>query len=254
MKNTLKNISIFVVGAGLGVAGSYKFFETKFGNIADEEIESMKMAIKNNRMKAEVGVGECSDGKLGAGPGMKCPEKVEDGSIAEELANMTEEELAEYKAEFDKTMTAGNSKTYENITRNYKEGKRVVPNINVPRQKTNYAGMSNPEPVYNEIDENDITDNTKLEPHQIPDEPTVISVDEFVTNVEEYDQITLTYYAKDHVVVDENFEPMNEYVDAIGPDALNHFGESGCEDNLLYVRNDKLEICYEVIKLEESYV
>lgn len=78
-----------------------------------------------------------------------------------------------------------------------------------------------------------------------PDEPRVISPDEFGEE-EDYTQISLTLYA-DGVLVDDNNDEMgeNEINRTIGPYALDHLGDY--EDDCVHVCNDRLEAYYEVL-------
>lgn len=68
-----------------------------------------------------------------------------------------------------------------------------------------------------------------------------------------YEQQTVQYYEEDGTLADisENIIPDLENV--IGPDALDHFGEYG-EEDIVRVRNKKLGIDYEVIRIHGSYV
>lgn len=78
-----------------------------------------------------------------------------------------------------------------------------------------------------------------------PDEPRVISPDEFGEE-EDYTQISLTLYA-DGVLVDDNNDEMgeNEINRTIGPYALDHLGDY--EDDCVHVCNGRLEAYYEVL-------
>ena len=78
-----------------------------------------------------------------------------------------------------------------------------------------------------------------------PDEPRVISPDEFGED-EDYTQISLTLYA-DGVLVDDNNDEMgeNEINRTIGPYALDHLGDY--EDDCVHICNDRLEAYYEVL-------
>lgn len=73
--------------------------------------------------------------------------------------------------------------------------------------------------------------------------PYVISPDEF--GEQDYNIISLNYYA-DGVLADD-FDVIIDDVEAtVGEDSLNHFGEY--EDDSVFVRNDELEIDYEILK------
>ena len=83
------------------------------------------------------------------------------------------------------------------------------------------------------------------------DEPYIITPEEF-GEIEEYDKITLTFYA-DKIVADENNEMMDdtEIQQSIGFESLGHFGEY--EDDSVFVRNDRLKTDYEILLDEENY-
>lgn len=82
--------------------------------------------------------------------------------------------------------------------------------------------------------------------------PHVISPDEF-GDQDEYDEISLTYYA-DGTVTDDNDRAMSkdEIEETIGKDSLTHFGEY--EDDSVFVRNDRLKADYEILMDQRSYV
>ncbi len=75
------------------------------------------------------------------------------------------------------------------------------------------------------------------------DTPYVITPEEF-GELDEYDQISLTYYS-DQVLTDENNELVEDVDRVVGFESLNHFGEY--EDDSVYVRNDRLKCDYEIL-------
>ena len=82
-------------------------------------------------------------------------------------------------------------------------------------------------------------------------EPHIISPEEF-GDQDEYDEISLTYYA-DGTVTDDNDRAMSEdeVEETIGKESLTHFGEY--EDDSVFVRNDRLKADYEVLMDQRSY-
>lgn len=74
-------------------------------------------------------------------------------------------------------------------------------------------------------------------------EPYVISPEEF-GEFEEYDKVSLTYYA-DHVLADDNDDAIEDVDDVVGTESLSHFGEY--EDDSVFVRNDRLKCDYEIL-------
>lgn len=84
----------------------------------------------------------------------------------------------------------------------------------------------------------------RIFPDEERTEPYIISPDQFVNENRYYDKITLYYYEDTgQLLTDE--EDLTEIDVSIGADSLEHFGEY--EKDVVYVRNDRLSIDYEVI-------
>lgn len=81
------------------------------------------------------------------------------------------------------------------------------------------------------------------------EKPYVISPEEF-GEFEEYEKISLTYYA-DKVLADENDEEVDDVDEIVGEESLNHFGEY--EDDSVFVRNDRLKCDYEILLDKRNY-
>lgn len=80
-----------------------------------------------------------------------------------------------------------------------------------------------------------------------PTQPYVIHADEFHSDEMGYSQITLTYYAGDNILVDENDVPIYNYEQVIGELKFGHGSE---DENVFHVRNDKRRAEYEIIQHE----
>lgn len=74
--------------------------------------------------------------------------------------------------------------------------------------------------------------------------PYVISPDEFGEK-DGYENVTLTYYA-DGVLTDYFDNVISNVDEVVGFDSLDHFGEY--EDDVVFVRNDKMETDYEILR------
>ena len=88
--------------------------------------------------------------------------------------------------------------------------------------------------------------------HPIDDEeedPYVISPQEF-GDLDDYDKISLTYYADGYLVDGETV--IDNVDEVVGPDALDSFGEY--EDDSVYVRNDRLKTDYEILLNETNFI
>ena len=74
--------------------------------------------------------------------------------------------------------------------------------------------------------------------------PYVISPDEFGEK-DGYENVTLTYYA-DGVLTDYFDNVISNVDEVVGFDSLDHFGEY--EDDVVFVRNEKMETDYEILR------
>lgn len=83
--------------------------------------------------------------------------------------------------------------------------------------------------------------------------PFIISVEEFMEERHDLEKVTLTYYEGDDVLCDDRDVAILDYEKSIGNDALSKFGELSKEPNVVYVRNEQLEIDYEIVKDRRSF-
>lgn len=112
-------------------------------------------------------------------------------------------------------------------------------------------------PVQNVFQNNDIVEHVwdwhEERRGRSPDIPYVIHVDER----EEYDyqSQTLTYYEGDDVLCNERDEVVDpdERDNVVGEGNLYRFGHGSEDPAIVYIRNDKLELIYEVIRSPNRY-
>lgn len=89
-------------------------------------------------------------------------------------------------------------------------------------------------------------------------EPYMISIDDFDAGYpERYNIESLTYYAVDDILANDEDEMINDVESLIGADALDHFGAEAAElsgdSETMYIRNEKLHCDYEVTRIHQSY-
>lgn len=94
----------------------------------------------------------------------------------------------------------------------------------------------------------DIGNDEDTEPVE-QDAPYVIPPEQFGDN-DDYDQISLTYYA-DSVLADDNDEIIEDVEETVGFESLNHFGEY--EDDSVFVRNDARKCDFEILLDQRTY-
>jgi hypothetical protein len=75
--------------------------------------------------------------------------------------------------------------------------------------------------------------------------PHVIHRDEFYQNERDYTQTTLTYYAGDDIMADEDDSPIFDYAKLTGPLS---FGKGSGDPNAVLIRNNERRAEYEVLK------
>ena len=83
--------------------------------------------------------------------------------------------------------------------------------------------------------------------------PYVIMHDEFFQGELGYETISYTYYEGDGALVDEKDRPVEEADKMIGEDNLTRFGHASKDKNIVYVRNDLLELDFEIVRSDGSY-
>lgn len=84
--------------------------------------------------------------------------------------------------------------------------------------------------------------------------PFVISREEFAygENTDEYDKLTLSYFPRDRVLLDDDDEVMENIVQLVGWKNLNQFGGESGDPDVVFVRNEKLMTDFEIVKNDEA--
>lgn len=215
----------FLVGAGVGGGFAYIFtkrrLETKYSQLADAEIAEMRehYQAKARAMESEAAKRPVEDIVKERGYSSPAAEPVSPPMAVQPPAPLVEEEKQ--------------SETPEPEVRNiFKE--RDAQEAEVP-------------PVEHEWNYHE-----ELR-RRSPDEPYVIHYDE--RDEMDYQVVTLTYYDGDDVMCDERDTVIDEEERnrLVGESNLNRFGHGSNDPSVVYVRNDKLELVYEVVKSPNNY-
>jgi hypothetical protein len=229
-----------VVGAGLGGALGYIFaqrkLESKYNQIAAEEIAEMREHYNRKAVALE---SEAGKGDLEA--------------IVRERGYSSEEE-----------------DEFEDIEKSVAPPMAVTPPSQVVDRAQEVADEAEaevttqdptpaPEPVTrNVFRDNEPPEDTwdwhKERARRSPLKPYVIHRDEREEN-EAYDIVTFTYYDADDVVCNERDEviPEEDRERIIGEANLEKFGHGSGDASIVYVRNDQLEMDVEVVRSPNSY-
>ena len=90
--------------------------------------------------------------------------------------------------------------------------------------------------------------------YRTKDKPYIITHDEYFEAEKDYETVSLTYFDVDDTLVNERDEPIREVEEMVGEDHLFFFGRASKDKNIVYVRNDRLETDFEIVKANASYV
>jgi hypothetical protein len=85
-----------------------------------------------------------------------------------------------------------------------------------------------------------------------PEEPYVIDVDSYSNEKDDFAKESLFFYEDDDTLSDDNEDIVDDIRAVVGDQALTLLGEDG-SDEVVYVRNEKLRVDYEIILLHKSY-
>lgn len=85
------------------------------------------------------------------------------------------------------------------------------------------------------------------------DAPYILHRDEFMQGALGYEQTTLTYFEGDDVLVDERDQVVDDTEGTVGNDNLLKFGHGSKDNNVVYIRNDRLELDIEVLRSRGKY-
>jgi len=85
-----------------------------------------------------------------------------------------------------------------------------------------------------------------------PRKPFVLSKAEF-DEEEDRSQITLTYWESDNVLVDESDDMVEDADGLVGTVNLSRFGHGSGDKNVVYVRNPRLSVDFEILRSNGDY-
>lgn len=80
------------------------------------------------------------------------------------------------------------------------------------------------------------------------EKPYVITDDEHFAGELNYEQTTITYFEGDDVLADERDQVIDDREGTVGEENLYRFGHGSRDNNIVYVRNERLEVDFEVIR------
>lgn len=217
MKKTLINAFLVAMGAAIGSFVTWKVVETKYARISQEEIDSVKEEY-------------------------------------ERLMKMTRQEVEAYRRITNATQNESNdSSTDEQEDDEYYPDDDEREFTKQEQEAIEYYKLTS---KYRSSEAKDDTSDEKTkegdngggEEARYINGPCVISPDEF-GSAKGYNMQSLDYFA-DGVLAD-SWGVELDLDETIGEDAIEHFGEY--DDDVVYVRNDRTELEYEVTRDPRTY-
>lgn len=130
----------------------------------------------------------------------------------------------------------------------------------------NDAGYAGDEPefqsendrVLTEVSKNIFTDAVDEDwdfdeemPKRGPEHPYILEHDEFYNS--EFQTTSITWYEGDGVLSDERDEHIPDIDGTVGEDNLKKFGHGSRDPNILYVRNERLDVDFEIVLNKGKY-
>lgn len=91
------------------------------------------------------------------------------------------------------------------------------------------------------------------EPVRVDGRPYVISTAEFYEDKETYQKLSVVYYSGDRILADEHDQPIPDITGMIGHNIRQRFGRKSDDPLIVHIRNDHLEIDFEVRHDERTY-
>lgn len=83
--------------------------------------------------------------------------------------------------------------------------------------------------------------------------PFIIPTDVFMSGNLGYEQSSPTFYVGDSILADERDEPIDNVDDVVGDINMTRFGDKSGDANVVYIRNHRLGIDFEVTRNEGRY-
>ena len=85
------------------------------------------------------------------------------------------------------------------------------------------------------------------------DAPFLISVNEYFDEMREYQKLSITYFAGDNIVCYEDDSVMLDPEQSFGLINLSRFGVKSDSEHIVYVRNPRISVDYEIVRDDGQY-
>lgn len=216
---------------------AYRKAEMKYSQWADDEIAEMRehYQAKGRALEAEAGKGDLdtlvknkgyasSEPTMSASPPMAVQPPSRVAESEDEQAAPDDSAMAEDEVEGPNGVKTRGEKAVRNIFQEHKETATPAWDAHAERRRRN------------------------------PDTPYVIHHDE-KDAMDGYSDVSFTYYAADDVLCNERDEVVDpaERDNMVGDANLDRFGHGSGSPEIVFVRNDNLEMVFEIVRSPNSF-
>lgn len=224
--NPLVLVAVLTAGIAIGGFAAYKITKKRLTDEFDEELSEQIAAAKHFHSRL------AKEGEF------ESPESAVKALVPEEVVEAVQAYQGREKAvAYDKPDTIVDPRPPVEVV---VEEVEVTQNVFVQAKKEN--------------DPRDWDYNAEIADRELhPDIPYAISFEEFNENTEGHEQVTFTYYEADDTLVDAQDRPIDNTDYTIGNDNLNRFGHGSGDPNVVYIRNNKITMDFEVVRDHGSY-
>lgn len=261
MNATVKAIITFAAGAAVGTGITYlvvnKKAEAKWQALAEEQIAQVKTRYAAVRKENYEPTVEPEEKEPTTAEKLVASVLEDQNKLLRELG-YSEEQIDDYRAgipeadlsdvvqevEFQKHLSEGRD---EDIP-SEEESRETLKRVNSIFDEESQV----PEEEAGTLIAEDSDHYRVIQQDKLDGKPYIMHVDEFMED-DSYEKISITYYEGDDVLVDERDMPIDDEEMTVGRDNLERFGWESKDKNIVYVRNDKMEVFFEIARSEQAY-
>lgn len=228
-----KNVAFVASGALFGALGGYLVAKKVLSEKFETELQEYKVSIEDRITEAK----ERMDIYENAGLSFETAKIIAEKN--KQALEAKEAKLREEKKDI--------SVVQQNYAKKYEEAKSKVKQVDPePFMEMIEKAPKSLEEIINKAEVEDFTPDTT----PVAADPYLISVDQFADENDDYRKASCTYYTEDKVICETSH---NEKIDPryVGQDHLDMLENSDID--ILYVRNEYLQIDYEIDKYDGSY-
>ena len=217
----------FVAGSALGAGIGYFLTEKKLRTRFDQELEAEVHAVKNQYRLIR-------------------KENITIDDVSPELATKIHDHLSK-DPEYAKALSEefGENREIAEARKEFGYSENAQPG-----EERNLFRDAAVDP--DEIEKEPKTELDILKENRTADEPYIITIEEFSSD-KDYGKVLLCYYEGDDVVTDEANIVVPDVDRMIGNDALTNFGKFSGDMEIVYIRNERIDTDFEIIREARKY-